>query len=75
MKTSLQVLSYDTLQYALRIEMNPTQHCFPVLLKDGAYYCYCMRIRSAHLQILGFPIANAYKYRDIFARFKTNRRK
>ena len=32
-------------------------------------------IRSAHLQILGFPIANAYLYRDIFARFKTIRRK
>ena len=34
-------------------------------LKDGAYYNYhrerlLLRIRSAHLQILEFPIANAY---------------
>ena len=32
-------------------------------------------VRSAHLQILGFPIANAYLYRDISARFKTILRK
>ena len=32
-------------------------------------------IRSAHLEILGFPIVSAYYYRDIFARFKTMRRK
>ena len=30
-----------------------------------------MRIRSAHLEILGFPISDAYQYRVIFARFKT----
>ena len=34
-----------------------------------AYIC------SAHLQILVFPIANAYLYRDLFARFKTIQRK
>ena len=41
--------------------------------KDGAYYCYCTR--SAHLEILGFPMDSAYLYRDIFARFKTMRKK
>ena len=31
--------------------------------------------RSAYLEILGFPIGGAPKYRDIFALFKTMRRK
>ena len=44
------------------------------LIKDGAYLLL-LRIRSAHLQILEFPIASAYLYRDIFARFKTIRKK
>ena len=31
------------------------------LLKDGAYYCYCAyTVRSAHLEILGFPMGSAY---------------
>ena len=34
-----------------------------------------LRIRSAHLEILGIPIAGAYRYRDNFARFKTMQRK
>ena len=34
-----------------------------------------LRIRSAHLEIRGFPMGGAYLYRDIFARFKTMRRK
>ena len=29
----------------------------------------------AHFEILGFPICGASQYRDIFARFKTMRRK
>ena len=42
--------------------------------KGGAYYCYCaynLRI----LRYLGFPIGDAFKYSDIFARFKTIRKK
>ena len=31
--------------------------------------------QSGHLKILGFPIGDAYKYRDIFARFKIMQRK
>ena len=38
---------------------------------DGAYILLLLRICSAHLEILGFPMAGAYLYRDIFARFKT----
>ena len=34
-----------------------------------------LRIRSAHLEILGFPIGDAYQESDIFARFKTIQRK
>ena len=34
-----------------------------------------LRIRSAHLEILGFPIGDAYQQRDIFARFKIMQRK
>ena len=33
-----------------------------------------MRIRSAHLETLGFPIGGAYLFRNIFARFKTMRK-
>ena len=33
-----------------------------------------LRIRSAHLEILKFPVGVAYKYRDIFVWFKTMRR-
>ena len=29
-------------------------------LKDGAYYQLLLRIRSAHLEILGFPMGGAY---------------
>ena len=45
-----------------------------IKLKDGAYILL-LRIRYAHLKILGFPFGGAYIYRDIFARFKTVRRK
>ena len=34
-----------------------------------------LRIRSAHLQILGFPMGGAYLYRDTCARLKTLQRK
>ena len=34
-----------------------------------------LRMRSAHLEILVFPMGDAYQYRDIFPRFKTIRRK
>ena len=34
-----------------------------------------LRICSAHLEILGFPIGSAYQYRDVFAQLKTIRRK
>ena len=34
-----------------------------------------LQIRSAHLKILGFPIDDAYQYRDIFTRFKIMQRK
>ena len=34
-----------------------------------------LRIRSAHLEILWFPMGGAYQYRNIFAQFKTIRRK
>ena len=34
-----------------------------------------LRIRSAHLEILGSPMGGAYWYTDIYARFKTMRRK
>ena len=34
-----------------------------------------LRIRSAHLEILGVPIGDAYQRNDIFVRFKTIRRK
>ena len=40
-------------------------------LKGGAYYCYC--IRYAHSRYSGFPIADAFKYNDIFARFESIR--
>ena len=29
-------------------------------LKDGAFYSVLLRIRSAHLEILRFPMAGAY---------------
>ena len=32
-------------------------------------------MRPAHLEILGFPMGGAYLCRDIFARFKTMRKK
>ena len=39
------------------------------------YYGRCLlllqHIRSTHLKILRFRMGGAYKYRDIFARFKT----
>ena len=44
------------------------------LIKDGAYF-FLLRIPSAQLKILSFPIGGAYQYRDIFARFKTMQRK
>ena len=34
-----------------------------------------LRICSAHLEILGFPIGDAYQYSDTFTRFKTIQRK
>ena len=37
---------------------------------------WLLRIRSAHLEILGLPMGDAYQDSDIFARFKTiSRRK
>ena len=36
---------------------------------------FVMRIRSANLEILGFPMVGANYYSDIFARFKTIQRK
>ena len=48
------------------------------LLKDqGAGQCLLLlpRIRSAHLEILGFSVGGTYQNRDIFARFKTKHRK
>ena len=38
-------------------------------------YFFVLRIRSAHLEIIGFSMGGAYQYRDIFVRFKTIRRK
>ena len=51
-----------------------TCKCF-MLFKDCAYFCYCEYIQSVHLKILGFPMGGAYLYTDIFAPFKTMRRK
>ena len=33
-----------------------------------------LRIRSAQLELLGFPISGANQYKDIFVRLKTMRR-
>ena len=46
-----------------------------VLLTKRRCLLLLLRIRSAHLEILGFSMGGAYQYRDIFARFKTMRRK
>ena len=43
-------------------------------LKGGAYYCYCAYVLSIS-RYSGFPIGDAFKYSDSFARFKTIRRK
>ena len=45
-----------------------------LLLKGGAYYCYCAYVLRIS-RYSGFPIGDAFKYSDIFARFKTIRRK
>ena len=42
---------------------------------QGRCLLLLLRIGSAHLDILGFPMGGAYYYRDISARFKTMRRK
>ena len=42
---------------------------------EGRCLLLLLRIRSVHLEILEFPVGGAYKYRGIFARFKTMRRK
>ena len=49
-----------------------------MLLKDNIqrlFLLLLLRIRSAHLEILGFLISGAYLFRDIFAGFKTMRKK
>ena len=38
-------------------------------LKGGAYYCYCAYVLRIS-RYSGFSIGNAFKYNDIFARFK-----
>ena len=43
-------------------------------LKGGAYYCYCAYVLRIS-RYSSFPIGDAFKYSDIFARFKTIRRK
>ena len=43
-------------------------------LKGGAYYCYCAYVLGIS-RCSGFPISDAFKYSDIFVRFKTIRRK
>ena len=43
-------------------------------LKGGAYYCYCACVLRIS-RYWGFPIGYAFKYRDIFAWFKTICRK
>ena len=43
-------------------------------LKGGAYYCYCTYVLRIS-RYLGFPIGDAFRYSDIFVRFKTIRRK
>ena len=47
----------------------------PVQVVKLAKEYFASPLRSAHLEILGFPMGGAYLYRDIFARFKTMRRK
>ena len=42
--------------------------------KGSAYYCYCAYVLRIS-RYSGFPIGDAFKYSDIFARFKTIRRK
>ena len=42
-----------------------------IFIGYGRCLLLLLRICSAHLEILGFPMAGAYLYRDIFARFKT----
>ena len=48
----------------------PTRRVF----KEGGLLLL-LRIRSAHLEMLRFPVGGAYKNRDILVRFKTMRRK
>ena len=45
-----------------------------MILCESTVPTFLLRIRSAHLEILGFPMGGAYSYWDIFARFKTMRR-
>jgi len=43
-------------------------------LKGSAYYCYCAYVLRIS-RYSGFPISDAFKYSDIFVRFKTILRK
>ena len=43
-------------------------------LKGDAYYCYCVYVLRIS-RYSGFPIGDAFKYIDIFARSKTILRK
>ena len=47
----------------------------PIYVHQGWCLLLLLRIRSVHLEILRFPIGDAYQYRDIFARFKIMQRK
>ena len=46
-----------------------------IVVSYGRCLLLLLRIRSAHLEILRFPIGDAYQDSDIFARFKPIRRK
>ena len=60
------------------VKINPARVSCPLVFMfdtQGRCLLLLLRIRSAHLEILGFPLGGVYLYRDIFARFKTMRRK
>ena len=64
---SLHFLVYDqTTEKILVLVRSPKLRTMPTLL---------LCIRSAHLEILGFPMGGVYYYRDNSTRFKTVQRK
>ena len=68
-----ELLAHTGFMYVLEI-FTPEAEVNEPSIKDGAFYCYCAYVLRIS-RYWGFPIGDAYKYSDIFARFKSIRRK